>query len=68
MTAYAGEDMEQGEHSFIVMGVQTETVTLKISMVVSQRIGNLSTSGPRNIFGFFNCVSLLVVGYVPVYM
>jgi hypothetical protein len=42
MIAYAGEDVEQGEHP-LLLGVQTCITTLEINLSVSWKPGNSST-------------------------
>ena len=39
VTAHAGEDVEQEEHSSIVGGVQTYTTTLKINLEITHKLG-----------------------------
>jgi hypothetical protein len=46
VAALAGKDVEQGKHSSIADDVQTYTTTLEICLVISQKIGNSSTSRP----------------------
>ena len=43
VTAEAGEDMEKEEHYFIVGGIVSLYNTLKISLVVPQKIGHSTT-------------------------
>jgi hypothetical protein len=45
MTAHAGKHVEQGENSRAV-GAPTYPTTLEINLVLSQKIGNKSTSRP----------------------
>lgn len=53
MKAYVGEDVKLGEHSFIVVGVKTCIATLEVSMAISQKVWNQSTSGSSNTtFGY----------------
>ena len=44
ITAHAGEDVEQENTPPLLVGVQTCTAAMKISMIVSQKIGNPTTS------------------------
>ena len=53
MIAYAGEDMENAPP--LLVGVQTCTATLEISMAISQKIRKQFTSRPNNT----------AVGYIP---
>jgi hypothetical protein len=46
VTADAGEDVEQEEHSSIAGGLQTYIATLEANLAVSQKTGNSSTSRP----------------------
>ena len=46
ITAYAGEDVEKEEHSFIAGGNENLYNHSEISIVVSQKIGNQFTSRP----------------------
>ena len=48
MIAYAGEDVEWGEHSSIVGGNATCAATVEISVVVSQVTGSQPTSESSN--------------------
>ena len=45
MIAYSIEDVSKGNTHPLPMGMQTCTITLEISMAVSQKIGNQPTSG-----------------------
>lgn len=40
MTTYVGEDLEQGEHPPLLVGVQTNTATMENNIVLPQKIGN----------------------------
>jgi hypothetical protein len=46
MTAHAGKDVEQGEHSSIAGRSANMSATLEIKMVISQKIWNPSISTP----------------------
>ena len=46
VTAHAGKDVEQGEHSSFAGGGETCTTTMEINIVVPQRVGNQSASRP----------------------
>ena len=48
MIAYAGKDVEEGEHSSIAGGSANSYNLLEINMAVSQKIGNQPTSRPNN--------------------
>ena len=43
VTTYAGEDVDQMDHSPLLLGVQTCTTIMEISIVVPQNTGNPST-------------------------
>jgi hypothetical protein len=43
VTADAGEDVEKDEHSSLLVGLQTGTSSLEISLAVPQKIGHSTT-------------------------
>jgi hypothetical protein len=43
VTADAGKDVEKGEHSSIVAGIASVTITLEISLAVPQKIVHSNT-------------------------
>jgi hypothetical protein len=49
VTADAGEDVEKKDTPPLLVGLQADTTTLEISLVVPQNTRNNTTQGPSNI-------------------
>ena len=55
MRRQAGEDMEQVEHSSLLVGVQSCTTILEINMVASQKLGiNLPQYPAISLLGIYS--------------